>query len=265
MSGSVDDGQIEINTTEKVKLYFNGVSITNYSGPAIQVTNAKRFILVLMEGTTSYLQDVNKDSVNDGVICSNDTVEIKGKGSLNIVAGNAHGISSDDDVVIENGTINITTVKSGIIANDDITINAGTLYIYGGTNGIKSKGTLNINGGYTVVSGGAKEKKSSIYAVSDFIYTGGYVFAAGNTVTAPTQTTYPYVVAGFSTSQVAGSTVSLQLDGYEMISMVPHNNFKCVMMLAPDISIGSTFAVDVNGNWYGNLAVTDLQNIFTLS
>ncbi len=80
MSGSVDEGQIEINTTEKVKLYFNGVSITNYSGPAIQVTDAKRFILVLMEGTTSYLQDVNKDSVNDGVICSNDTVEIKGKG-----------------------------------------------------------------------------------------------------------------------------------------------------------------------------------------
>ncbi|MCD8187490.1 MAG: carbohydrate-binding domain-containing protein [Ruminococcus sp.] len=191
MSGSIDEGQIEINTTEKVKLYFNGVSITNYSGPAIQVTDAKRFILVLMEGTTSYLQDVNKDSVNDGVICSNDTVEIKGKGSLNIVAGNAHGISSDDDVVIENGTINITSVKSGIIANDDITINAGTLYIYGGTNGIKSKGTLNINGGYTVVSGGAKEEKSSIYAVSDFIYTGGYVFTAGNTVTAPTQTAYP--------------------------------------------------------------------------
>lgn len=264
VSGAVDDGQIEVNTTEKVKLYLNGVSITNYSGPAILVTDAKRFIAVLMEGTSSVLQDVNKDKINDGVICSNDTVEIKGKGYLDIIAGNAHGISSDDDVVIENGNINITSVKSGIIANDDITINDGDLFIQGGTNGIKSKGTININGGYSVISGGAKEEKSSIYSLGEFNYTGGYVFAAGNTVTAPTQTAYPYIIAGFNEAQPGGSAVSLQLDGYEMISMIPHNNFKCVMMLAPEINYDSSFAIDINGSWNGYYTITELQNIFTI-
>ncbi|MBQ8297108.1 MAG: carbohydrate-binding domain-containing protein [Ruminococcus sp.] len=266
ISGSVADGQIEVNTKEKVKIFLDGVSITSYSGPAIKVTDAKRFILVLKEGTHSVLQDVNVDNINDGVICSNDTVEIKGNGSLDIIAGNAHGISSDDDVVLENGTINITSVKSGIIANDDVTINdVISLNIYGGTNGIKSKGTLNINGGYTVISGGAKEEKSSIYAAGAFNYTGGYVYAAGNVVSAPTSSVNPYIVAGFSTAQPAGSTVSVQLDGWEYASLVPHNNFKCVMMLAPEIAVGSTFALNVNGAQYGDYSVADVQNIFTIT
>jgi hypothetical protein len=264
ITGSVDGGQIEVNTTEKVKLRLDGVGITSYSGPAILVTNAKRITVTLAEGSASVLSDVNKDKVNDAVIYSNDTLEIKGKGSLDIYAGNAHGICSDDDVIIENGTINITSVKSGIIANDDITINGGTLNIQGGTNGIKSKGTININGGYSVICGGTKEEKSSVYAAGSFSYMGGYVYAAGNTVTAPTETAYPYIVAGFTNARAAGSNVSLQLNGYEMVNMIPANNFRCIMMLAPEISDGSSFAMNIDGADYSGYTVSDVQNIFTV-
>ena len=111
----------------------------------------------------NFLSDGGKDKVNDGVIFSNDTVRLKGNGELNITANNAHGIASDDDIIIDNGTYNITSKKSGLFAHDDITINEGSLNIKGGTNGIKSKGTLNINGGNTVISGGTKEDKSSMW------------------------------------------------------------------------------------------------------
>lgn len=95
---------------------------------------------------------------------------------MNITSGNAHGIASDDDIIIENGTYNITSVKSGIFAHDDITISGGNLDIKGGTNGIKSKGTINISGGNSIISGGTKEEKSSIYSAGAFNYSGGYVF-----------------------------------------------------------------------------------------
>ena len=65
-------------------------------------------------------------------------MRIKGNGTLNITANNEHGISSDDDIIIESGFYNIRSKKSGILANDDVTINGGELHIFGGTNGIKS-------------------------------------------------------------------------------------------------------------------------------
>lgn len=264
ISGSVSDGQIEVNTTEKVKIFLDGVSISNSSGPAIQVTNAKRFTLVLMEGTTSELRDGGSDKINDGAIFSNDTIEIRGKGTLNITAENAHGIASDDDVVIENGNINVTAVKSGIFAHDDITLNSGNLNIQGGTNGIKSKGTVNVNGGYSIITGGTKEEKSSVYAGTALNYTGGYLFAAGNMVTAPASSANPFAVAGFSTSQSGGTSVSMYLNGREAVNFTPANNFKCVMMLSPDITEGSSFGVDIGGNYFGDYEISGTQNVFTL-
>lgn len=264
ISGSVSDGQLEVNTTEKVKIFLDGVSITNSSGPAIQVTNAKRFTLVLMEGTTSELRDGGSDKINDGAIFSNDTIEIRGKGTLNITAENAHGIASDDDVVIENGNINVTAVKSGIFAHDDITLNSGNLNIQGGTNGIKSKGTVNVNGGYSIITGGTKEEKSSVYAGTALNYTGGYLFAAGNMVTAPASSANPFAVAGFSTSQSGGTSVSMYLNGREAVNFTPANNFKCVMMLSPDITEGSSFGVDIGGNYFGDYEISETQNVFTL-
>lgn len=264
ISGSVSDGQLEVNTTEKVKIFLDGVSITNSSGPAIQVTNAKRFTLVLMEGTTSELRDGGSDKINDGAIFSNDTIEIRGKGTLNITAENAHGIASDDDVVIENGNINVTAVKSGIFAHDDITLNSGNLNIQGGTNGIKSKGTVNVNGGYSIITGGTKEEKSSVYAGTALNYTGGYLFAAGNMVTAPASSANPFAVAGFSTSQSGGTSVSMYLNGREAVNFTPANNFKCVMMLSPDITEGSSFGVDIGGNYFGDYEISGTQNVFTL-
>ena len=140
-SGSVDNGQIYVDTAdeEKVKIFLDGVSISNSSGPAILVNDAKKCIIELVDGTESVLSDGAKDKVNDGVIFSNDTLKIKGGGSLKINANNAHGIASDDDIVIDGGNFDITSKKSGIFAHDDITINDGNFSIKGGTNGIKSK------------------------------------------------------------------------------------------------------------------------------
>lgn len=264
--GSVSDGQICVDTAteEKVTVVLDGVDISNSSGPAIFINEAKKCTVKVREGTVNYLSDGGKDKINDGVIFSNDTLRLKGNGELNIVSGNAHGIASDDDIIIENGTYNITSIKSGIFAHDDISITGGTLNIKGGTNGIKSKGTVNISGGITVISGGTKEEKSSIYSASTFSYTGGYVYAAGNQVSVPTYSDYPYILVDLGESAPAGSPVEMVLNGYQMAAFEPHNNFRCLLMLAPDIYSGSSFYTVIGGNGSEEFSVSDGQNLFSL-
>ncbi|HRU97067.1 MAG TPA: carbohydrate-binding domain-containing protein [Ruminococcus sp.] len=275
-TGSCSDGQIIVaaDTEEKVKIVLDGVDLTCTDGPAVFIRKAKKCTVELADGSSNKLSDSAKDKVNDGVIFSNDTLRIKGGGSLEINAGNAHGISSDDDLIIEGGNYVINSIKSGIMAHDDITINGGEFDIKGGTNGIKSKGgdnakgkgTININGGRILASGGTKEEKSSVYAMGDFNYTGGELYAAGNQVTAPTTYATPYIVVDASSSIIeAGSSVDFILDGTVYATLVPHNNSRCLMMLSPDIHDGASFSVSINGNSSEDFTVSEGQNVFKLS
>ena len=264
-SGKVSEGQICVNTAteDHVTVVLDGVDISNSSGPAIFVYEAKKCTIKVREGTTNNLSGGVKDKGKNGVICSNDTLRFKGNGTLNITTNNSHGISSDDDIIVENGIYNINSDKSGLIANDDITINGGTININGGTNGIKSKGTLNINGGSTIVSGGTKEEKSSVYAAGTFNYTDGYLFAAGNQVSPPTYSDNPFIIVDLGGSVSAGSSVEMLLNGKKMVSFAPHNNFRCLMMLAPEISSGSSFNTVINGSKSDTKTVENEQNLFS--
>ncbi len=266
VKGSTSNGQIYISTAteEKVEITLDNVDISCGEGPAIFINEAKRCVLKLKEGSVNYLSDGGNDKINDGVIFSNDTLRIKGDGYLEINAGNAHGIASDDDVIIESGEYVINSIKSGIIANDNITVNGGELTIFGGTNGMKSKGTMCINGGTAWICGGSKEEKSSLYAASGLYYRGGYVYAAGNQVTPPSETPNPYIVVNWLNGLPAESTVGFVLGGTEFASLTPKTNFRCVMMLAPDILVGDGFTPVVDGNGNGDFTVAEGQNLFVV-
>lgn len=266
VKGSTSNGQIYISTAteEKVEITLDNVNISCGGGPAIFVNEAKRCVLKLKEGSSNYLSDGGNDKINDGVIFSNDTLRIKGDGYLEINAGNAHGIASDDDVIIESGKYSINSIKSGIIANDNITVNGGELTIFGGTNGMKSKGTMCINGGAMWICGGSKEEKSSLYSATGLYYRGGYVYAAGNQVTPPSETPNPYIVVNWLNGLPAESTVGFVLGGTEFASLTPKTNFRCVMMLAPDILIGDGFTPFVDGKGNGDFTVAEGQNLFVI-
>ncbi len=173
VSGTLSGGMIYVNSEEKVKLRLSGASITNSDGPAIYFDNAEKALITITEGTENYLIDgkTYSDENADGTLFSNDDLEIKGDGTLTITGNFKHGIAGDDDVVIENGNINITSYEHGIKANDKLWVSGGNitakaetgkpmkagaeLVVDGGTldlasaqsEGMESKGTLTINGG----------------------------------------------------------------------------------------------------------------------
>ncbi len=130
VTGECKDGMILINSEEKVKLRLNGMSLTNSSGPAIFFENADKGFITVENGTKNYLEDGESYSVDaKGVISSNDNLEIKGKGTLEITANYDRGISADDSLEISGGNINITAKNDGINVNDTAKITGGTVSI----------------------------------------------------------------------------------------------------------------------------------------
>ena len=57
LSGTLSNGQLIITGTEKVKLYFDNVSITCADAPAVICVNEKRTILSLAPGSQNSLSD----------------------------------------------------------------------------------------------------------------------------------------------------------------------------------------------------------------
>ena len=173
VTGSLDDGMIKVNSEDKVKLRLSGMSLTNSSGSAIYFENTEKGFITITENTENYLSDSSEYSIEDAdaALFSNDDLEIKGSGTLTVEGNYKHGIASDDDLTIENGTIKITSVEHGVKANDKVSITGGDLDITAKTGkgikageelvidagtvnivseeseGIESKGTLTINGG----------------------------------------------------------------------------------------------------------------------
>lgn len=195
VTGTLTDGQILVNSADKVKLRLNGVDITCSTGPAIFFNDSKKSFITLEENTTNTLTD-GKSYTDDAkaALFSNDTLEIKGNGALIINGNYKHGIASDDDIIIENGTIQITAMTDGIHANDSITVNGGNLTITGGSDGIGSEGDVIINEGMidiakseegiesktmmTINGGGIKVKASDdgLNAGTGLIINGGDIY-----------------------------------------------------------------------------------------
>lgn len=193
VSGTLTDAQLIVNTTDAVALELAGVSIKNSAGAAIAIENAKEVTISLKAGTVNTLED-GGDTEYNAVIFSNDTLIIEGGGELNLTAKQAHGIESDDDIIINGGNININAVKDGIHAKDELTVNGGVINIPSAYEGLESKGTLTINGGeitalctddgvnagtLLTITGGKVYVKSTM---GDGIDCNGEIYQSGGTV-----------------------------------------------------------------------------------
>lgn len=156
LSGTLADGMIHINTKEKVKLRLDGVDITNSNGPAVYFEDAKKAFITISKDTVNSLSDGGSYAVDaKATLFSNDTLEIKGGGTLNITGNVQHAIASDDDIIIENGNINILgAVKDGIHANDNVTITGGVIDIKATSDAIESEADVVIGGGSMKIDAG---------------------------------------------------------------------------------------------------------------
>ena len=159
LSGILDDGHIVIDASEEdeIILLLNDVSIYSDDFSCIYIKKAKLVKLVLLDNTNNILCDddeYDEDKI-DGTIYSKATLIIDGKGTLNVEANYANAIVSKKDLIILDGTINITSKNHGIEGKDSVRIKDGTITINSGKHGIESANDKDINKGYVYIAGGS--------------------------------------------------------------------------------------------------------------
>ncbi|MDF2699899.1 MAG: hypothetical protein K0Q49_1455 [Haloplasmataceae bacterium] len=250
-SGTLENGYIDVNTKEIVTIIFNGVTISNPTGPCLLISDAKKVILELYE--TNTLSDSDSDNVNDATIFSNDTLVIDGDGLLIINGNHEEGISSDDDIIINGGTIKITSIDDGLNAKDNITINGGYVYIKANGDGIDSNGTININGGTIISLGSTKNNNGGIDATNSYTITGGTVIATGSKIVAPNSiSTQASIYLTLETKESLDTLIHVEKDGNELLTFAPASNFKVFYFSSNSLNLGSNYLVNLGGSSTGS-------------
>ena len=182
VTGKLDDGQIVIDTEEKVKLRLSGMSLTNKNGSAVYVKNADKAYITLTDNTENTLTGGENYTIGDekekGCITSRDNLEIKGSGSLTVNGNYNHGIFSSNSIEIGNGNITVNAKNDGIHANDTLAISGGNVYVTAEGDGLQAEEILDISDGEVNVTtttstsndfGGRVEMKDSLQMTDDEI------------------------------------------------------------------------------------------------
>ncbi|WP_186579560.1 carbohydrate-binding domain-containing protein [Aquibacillus kalidii] len=192
LSGNFN-GQIAVDAEDKntVRLVLNGVEITSSDSAAINVINAEKTTISLVEGTENVVTDgkeyVFPDSETDepnAAIFSKADLTINGTGKLTVNGNYNNGIASKDELKVTGGNLIINAADDGLMGRDlvavkdgiftieaegdgikstndekaskgNIVLEDGTFNITSGSDGVQSEATLWVtNGTYTIVSGG---------------------------------------------------------------------------------------------------------------
>lgn len=168
LSGSLSDGQILVEAAKEdvVTLVLNGVQVSCSHSAPLYAKQADSVLLYLAEDSENYFSDAtdyvyaNEETEPSAAIFVKDDLTIAGPGSLTAYGNYQNGIASQDDLVIESGTIQITAVHDGLRGRDATTIAGGTLTINAGNDGIKAnnsdegKGWILISGGSVSITAG---------------------------------------------------------------------------------------------------------------
>ncbi|MFA9398089.1 MAG: carbohydrate-binding domain-containing protein [Clostridiaceae bacterium] len=250
ISGTLTNGQIDVNTSGKVTLQLDGVTITNSQGPAIMVTDAKKITVTLLENTINSLADGDSNNENDAALFTNDTLVVNGEGTLNVTGNNNEGISSDDDIIINSGIINVTALDDGLNAHDDITINGGEIFVnVNGGDGIDSNGTIHITGGNIISLGSIVQGNEGVDTNGNdmFTITGGTVIATGIGATAPSSdSTQASLYFDLNSTQAQGTKFTIELDGKEIVSYAPERTYQALYYSSDILTEGATYDTSVD-------------------
>lgn len=172
LSGTAESGRFEIESTATPTIVLNGVSLTNPTGKAMDLTCEDGIILKLADGTENQLCDGTESDKKAALMCNNDllvqgngTLTVTGlvqhaakvKGQLNMTSGNiviANSVSDGihaEGLLVQGGNINVLS------CGDDALTSELDAYIYGGNititsssdsiNAISIDSTLIVNGG----------------------------------------------------------------------------------------------------------------------
>ena len=202
LKGTCSNGSFKIYSEKKFRLLFGGLTLTNPTGPAVNIQSGKTVYASIVNGTTNTLCD--GATYNNPVIGSNGEEEdqkgtlfsegqlifdgyTNGTGTLNVTSHGGHAICSDDYIMVRGGNINIlSAAKDGFRTKEKFIIGRAEAYsptitINATSNGIEcTEGSLTIEAGkLDITSGGEAIKveyeETDPAVIPDAYIKGGYI------------------------------------------------------------------------------------------
>ena len=141
LTGSTTDGSFTMVGTYKATMELFGITITNPTGPAIDIQNGKRIEISAKSGTTSTLKDGTSTATDawKGALQCKGHIQFKGKGTLNVYGNYNHAIRAGEYIEMKNCTINVySAVKDAINCNQYFLMESGEINLSGfGDDGIQ--------------------------------------------------------------------------------------------------------------------------------
>ncbi len=181
VKGTCSNGSLKIYSEKKFRLLFNGITLTNPAGPAINIQSGKTVYASIVNGTTNTLCDGatysapvmgsnGEEEDQKGTLFSEGQLIFdgytNGTGTLNVTSHGGHAICSDDYIMVRGGNINIlSAAKDGFRTKEKFIIGRAEAYsptitINATSNGIEcSEGTLTIEAGKLDITAGGEAIK----------------------------------------------------------------------------------------------------------
>ncbi len=162
ITGTLTNGQISINADKEdvVKIILNNTNITNATGPAIDIQQAKKVIIILADNSTNTLSDGSNYTTSDtnpnATINSQTDLTIYGldHSTLNITGQYNDSINTADGLIIKNATININSADDGIRGKDYLVLDNNQVTIESNGDGLKSDNEEDTSQGYIHIKSG---------------------------------------------------------------------------------------------------------------
>jgi len=250
---------IIVDSTQKVTLNLNNVTIDSSITAAIANINSGELLINLVDNTTNILKD-NGSSEYDGCIYSEGKLTIEGNGVLKVYGRQQEGegiATETNDITINGGNIYIESADDGLNAGGDggvITINNGNVFIKASGDGIDSNKDLIINGGTVYTVGSSLGGDAGIDTDGKFEINGGEVIALGSDMLQKPDTSSTQKSVSFTlNSKIAnGSSISLKdSSGNEIVSFEAKEDFRTLIFSKTGL-ISDTYYLYVNGEKTGD-------------
>ena len=237
---------VDADSSAKVQLVLDGLSITNDDFPCIYVKSADKVFLTTLSDsslsvTGSFVSD--GDTNTDAVIFSKDDLTLNGTGTLT-VSSTDNGVSSKDDLKVTGGSYVISASSKCLEGKDSICIAGGDFSLTAGSDGLHAENDEDESLGYVYIGGGS----FSVSANDDGIHGTAFVQIDGGSL----QIAAAEGIEG-SFVQINDGTISIQSwdDGINAANKSGAYPV-CVEINGGDITIamsaGDTDGIDANGS-----------------
>ena len=195
--GTCSNGSLKIYSTKKFQIMPLNLTLTNPTGPAINIQSGKTVYFTLQgtntlcDGKTYAAAPNGADGTPEdqkGTLFSEGQIIFNGAGTLNVTSRGGHGICSDDYIRVRCGNITVNAIKDGFNTNDMFRIGRTTaaspvINITAGGNGIDcGKGDIVIEAGKIEINSGdeaikAEYEGTDTSITANAIINGGYIKA----------------------------------------------------------------------------------------